>query len=768
MLLTSGRNIDRIARHRLLYVEEARRLLAAGNAARAVELCRHGLIYFPEDHTGYVLLADAFIMLGERERAMNVLADGYRRTGSPRLDRLRAEIAGEVPAAGASTPEIPVEEAPVGDVVEEAAPRSAGRSDVMPAAALLDEDALPSPADESTVPIADELHLDTAEAWHEEIEISEIEPGSPPHTPASEVIVPNEIPAGEFVPGPMASASTTPDAIEPEDGAETSDIADPGVSPSAVLAVEVEDDDRSVDLDALDRVQDAIAIAMAQVQALRPPLPTDEPSEPAALPIVEPSADDAHDSLESGGPRIDATGSDTREGEVKGGGESDVGPTTATASASEGTLERSDPSVAGALEQAFRPEAAQDEAVFPASVEPIDDVRTAEPDDVFASELDAGAVLSDESAVDAYPEADLLIAVLPEPAAVDPLVVWRDALPEARAQEDAAGDVADPVINAEIGTAEAMALEPAPGEFAADETAMGASSVDEAVSSDPVRTISPEFVEGAPERTTSLDPSVPFEYVARVENPEPVVEHVAVPESVDPVETPEAVAGHAPPAEIAERPRSLGLALHTVKNAARLRSSNLRLIPGLEFAPLRREDAGRHQSIAPLINEPMPQPELPPRRASLDAATMPPLPELEHDGGAAPPPMTPPMPSATEHAAEGGSAEGERMEAVRERVPRVVPVMQLPSSNEALTPLDELARRLERARIPVIDEAEQRMAFEPSLVSETLANILVAQGAYAEALKAFQTLARAKPERLEYFRQRIDEIEQHLERQTNG
>ena len=70
-----------------------------------------------------------------------------------------------------------------------------------------------------------------------------------------------------------------------------------------------------------------------------------------------------------------------------------------------------------------------------------------------------------------------------------------------------------------------------------------------------------------------------------------------------------------------------------------------------------------------------------------------------------------------------------------------------PREGETLTPLEELARRLEKARIPVIEEAEPRHAFEPSIVSDTFASILVAQGAYAEALKAYQTLARTKPER---------------------
>lgn len=776
MSLTSGRNIDRIARHRLLYAEEARRLLAAGQAARAVELCRHGLIYFPEDHTGYVLLANAFIMLGERERALNVLADGYRRTGSPRLDLLRAEVAGEARATEVSASKVSAEEVSIEEVVAEPMPRSAGDSDAASAAALLDEGARPAEMDEATVPIADELNLHAAEPWHDEIEINEIEPESPPHAPIPE--------------------SMAPDAVGSAD-AEASDVVESGVGPSAAFEVQTEEDDRAVDLDALDRVQAAISIAMAQVQALRPSAPVDEAPAPAAAlavvtptdevpmvtasaeALVEPTTDvttpadadglgtevvsmptidssmsdspaadvpvfeplhteeptahpvdafvavDAHDLLESDVRRDDAS-------------TPDVDPMAVEASAPSDFLERIDAPVADGPAQADQPEAMQD---APAAV-PLVPADASDRDNV-----------SGESAADVYPEADLLIAAPPEPVTMDPLVVWQDAMPEGQAQEDPARSVVNPMIDSGAGveTVQTTAME----------TGTGETSVP-----DSVHAISPEFVEAVPKPVGSFEHATSREHVAPVETPEGV-EHATPPEQVASVEMSEVASEHVIPVENAERPRTLGLALHTVKNAARLRSSNLRLIPGLEFAPLRREDAGRHQSIAPLINEPMPQPELPRRRVSLDAAAMPPLPELEHDGGASPPPpMVPPPPSSAEPAAaEGENVEGGSVEPMRERAPRNVPIMQLPSPDDVLTPLEELARRLERARIPVIDEAEQRMAFAPSLVSETLANILMAQGAYAEALKAFQTLARAKPERLEYFQQRIDEIEQHLERQ---
>jgi hypothetical protein len=84
------------------------------------------------------------------------------------------------------------------------------------------------------------------------------------------------------------------------------------------------------------------------------------------------------------------------------------------------------------------------------------------------------------------------------------------------------------------------------------------------------------------------------------------------------------------------------------------------------------------------------------------------------------------------------------------------------SATSGLSPLDELARQLEHARIPAVQEVEQPGTFEHSIVSETLANILVAQGAYNEALQAFRTLARMKPERRAHYEEKIRDLEIRL------
>ena len=223
------------------------------------------------------------------------------------------------------------------------------------------------------------------------------------------------------------------------------------------------------------------------------------------------------------------------------------------------------------------------------------------------------------------------------------------------------------------------------------------------------------------------------------------------------------------------------LALHSGKSAHRLTSSNLRLIPGLEFAPLRAEDPMRRMSIAPIMEDPLPEWEV--RRRKIDDA--PPLPEY-------------PSPEST--TTESARAESARSESIRTEsasiaepeastvapavapAPRAVetrPATERPARPELITSkshapaddggadtssLDELARRLEGARIAPIGEAPtaQRHAFEPSIVSDTLAEILVSQGAYGEAIKAFMTLARTRPEKLAYYEERIAEMKQRM------
>jgi hypothetical protein len=275
----------------------------------------------------------------------------------------------------------------------------------------------------------------------------------------------------------------------------------------------------------------------------------------------------------------------------------------------------------------------------------------------------------------------------------------------------------------------------------------------------------------------------------------PIETRVQIDTLTPPLPTERRVSSTAMAAAAAEAPRHLSLALHAGKNIARLRSSNLRLIPGLEYAPLRSGEQSPRQTIAPLINEPLPELDFPERAPSRgDAASrisipapggLPPLDEslpaeaeFSHGVGHDEPvqfrymePLPVPMPDSSMQQSQFQIHE----EAPQQTAPRKHRLSHLESiasaagdtgsqtkEPEDLSPLEELARRLEHARIPVIEEDEQPLVFEPSIVSETLANILVTQGKYAEALKAFQTLARMKPERFEHLQHRILEMKWRL------
>lgn len=216
----------------------------------------------------------------------------------------------------------------------------------------------------------------------------------------------------------------------------------------------------------------------------------------------------------------------------------------------------------------------------------------------------------------------------------------------------------------------------------------------------------------------------------------------------------------------AGKPGRGGLSIHTGTKISRLRSSNLRLIPGLEFAPLRRGEDLKIR-IAPLVNEPPPDfneiveksaGEIPP--VSLPTPVEKPEPEITEPG-----PQEPVIDrSEPEHHDEGSLFEGSVQTPDIEEEPFFsLPLHKIEPEQEQsrMTPLEELARRLETARIPIVEEAEEEPelpAFEPSIVSDTFAGILAGQGAYAEAIKAYQMLARMKPERHDHYAQKIEEM----------
>jgi hypothetical protein len=91
-------------------------------------------------------------------------------------------------------------------------------------------------------------------------------------------------------------------------------------------------------------------------------------------------------------------------------------------------------------------------------------------------------------------------------------------------------------------------------------------------------------------------------------------------------------------------------------------------------------------------------------------------------------------------------------------------IMNTPIERE-LSPLEELAKRLETARIPMEVDDEMEVVnsiYEPTIVTETWADILVNQGAFTEALKAYQILARSNPNKFEHYKSRIDSMKNKI------
>jgi len=95
-----------------------------------------------------------------------------------------------------------------------------------------------------------------------------------------------------------------------------------------------------------------------------------------------------------------------------------------------------------------------------------------------------------------------------------------------------------------------------------------------------------------------------------------------------------------------------------------------------------------------------------------------------------------------------------------ENLKQLVSLQHSDESKRTLTALEELAKRLEHAKIPVIEEDKTlpSPSFMPSVVTETMADIYEQQGAFAQAIKAYQVLARNNPEKLEYFESKIAQL----------
>ena len=159
-----------------------------------------------------------------------------------------------------------------------------------------------------------------------------------------------------------------------------------------------------------------------------------------------------------------------------------------------------------------------------------------------------------------------------------------------------------------------------------------------------------------------------------------------------------------------------------------LKSSSMNLIPGLDFTPLKFQNGHSHKK-----NGILPAPPPFPRFRERIPATSPVISKLEEK---------------ILHTTE----------------PVVIKHTSAPPTEEShkLTPLEELAARLEKVRIPATYEEITRThtaELVPAMVTETMARIYEKQGAFPEAIKAYQILARRTPEKLEFYEERIREVQ---------
>ncbi|MEP7217737.1 MAG: tetratricopeptide repeat protein [Bacteroidota bacterium] len=658
---------SRAPRSNVSFALEAERFLALGQVARAVEICKRGLGSFPEHPAGYVTLARAYFKLGEADRALNVLRDGYRRSGSKRLTALYRKLSGDEDAPRA-------EDADAFKTIPEIT--ATELADLSP-------DELPNQISVDPVDVNVGLdHLPEIETSHA---LNAMPALAEPEIAEPEILEPEIVEPEILEPEILEPEILEPEIVEPE-------IMEPEILEPEILEPEILE-------------PEIVEPEIVEPEILEPEILEPEIMEPEILEpeIVEP--------------------------------------------------------------ELLEPELLEPEILEPEIVDPraAESIEASEP--IQAPE---NAHLSDIDALDRLA------------ARLDREHPPASALTDAGGEPVTYGEDDDSIALPEIS---ALDMETAPIPLPPEE-ALEITTILQELGLGP---LSAERVEYE-DVTAVEEPPAPVESDDTISSPgEPFFMASASRQDV-----PEETATHMFPQP--ERPRPLSLALHLGKSISRLRSSNLRLIPGLEFAPLRHEDQFRGQSIAPLINEPMPQPELPVRQRRIsDSPVFLPLPTLDSTGMVAAEDIPPvraerqqePVPHEEPEELDIMEVPEElesihipvrevpapepEPEPVKQQSIRAEPGLELPKQiiqadpepdpePQKLTPLEELARRLENARIPVVEDYEQRPVFEPSIVSDTLANILVAQRAYAEAMQAFQTLARVKPERFEYYQRKIWEM----------
>lgn len=634
----------------------AEELLRAGDADGAAEICRRGLVHYPENITGYALLAEAFLQLGQPTRALNVLEDGYRRTGADGL-RSMAALLEERDSEDARPEDLLVThdddtivESGADDIIDDDL-----IDDDIVAEEIVDTDHVVDDAADDTVvtpsvvtePLFEEEQADRAKvSLFDGTEMAE-----------------------EIAPAPQSLPSTDP----------------PTISESGISTPKPVDPELETPFPSLPRQSDTAAkIPSAHVPSLLLPTPPDLLSE-------------AEEEIER---------------------------------AVERTIERTEPREPGLIAE----DAPFMVDITRQSPEPI--IRSREvaerDDEIEARDTEArdaddvgaegSTSLWGEERPDAeevyFADAGSEFSILD--MAVEEIGPFMEESKDRRGREKEAArteEENDPETSAASSSESAapFILYDEPASFATREIP---STFMEETPADAAPSRAPEKGESS----THDGPAPTAEPLAATPTPAPSREKPAR----QPVDAPAAPPVAAPPitaepsaSDPPTAPRPLSI--HSGTQISRLRSSNLRLIPGLEFAPLRRDEPGMR--ISPLVTGGGREEE-----------------EIEEKSMApAEPAPTPPQ---------------------RERRRDNPYLPGAATDDESMTPLEELARRLETARIPIVAEegTPDLPAFEPSIVSETFAAILAEQGAYAEAIKAYQMLAFLKPEQRAAYEVKIEEM----------
>lgn len=110
------------------------------------------------------------------------------------------------------------------------------------------------------------------------------------------------------------------------------------------------------------------------------------------------------------------------------------------------------------------------------------------------------------------------------------------------------------------------------------------------------------------------------------------------------------------------------------------------------------------------------------------------------------------------------SSELPELPAFREfRKPKLPAIKELTSTVKARTPLEELAARLEKARVAIVQEDTPTVHDTKDVeivtpATETVAKIYETQGAYSQAVRVYEELIRSKPESASKYEELIRKI----------